>query len=141
MKKLIFICHGNTFRSPIAEAIFNHNPKEGWKASSYGTAVLEEKVQGLRIADSPYHLEIAIKEMEKRGMDISEKCCDQLFPEYLEGASNVIVMSESKYEPDWLLDKRFERWEIPNPEIVTQDITEKIIDLLTEKIEDLKKRL
>jgi protein-tyrosine-phosphatase len=50
-------------------------------------------------------------------------------------------MSEVEYEPDWLLDKRFERWEIPNPEIATQEKTEEVIYLLTEKIEKLKKTL
>lgn len=141
MKKLIFICHGNSFRSPIAEAIFNHNPKDGWKACSYGTAVEKQKLQGIRMNESPYKLDIVINELKKRDIDISDKYCDQLNPEYLIDVDKVIVMTEIEFTPTWLMKRNDERWEIPNPEILTEVIVKQIIDLLQDKIEVLKKNL
>jgi len=141
MKNLIFICHGNTFRSQIAEAIFNHNPKEGWQACSYGTLINEEEIQGDNILKISPQMNIVINEMKKNGMDISNNYSKRLFPESLIGAEKVIVMSEVKYDPDWLSDKEYERWEIPNPEIINPKILEEVIVLLTKKIEELKDRL
>ena len=141
MKKLVFICHGNSFRSPIAEGIFNHNPKNGWIACSYGTAVEEQKTQGLKLSESPYNLSIVIDEMKKLGIDISEKYCNQLFLEYLDDVNKVIVMTEIEFIPEWLAKKNYERWEIPNPETYTNENVEEVISLLTEKIEILKKNL
>lgn len=141
MKKLIFICHGNSLRSPIAEALFNNNPKEGWKAYSYGTAVYEQKIQGVKLSESPYDLNLIIKEMKKRGMNISEKCSEQLFPEFLNNADKVIDLVEEIYAPKWLLDRGYERWEIFNPNTMNQEIAERLINLLTKKIEILKKTL
>lgn len=141
MKKLIFICHGNSLRSPIAEAIFNKNPKVGWKAYSYGTDVYNQKIEGVKLSESPYDLSIVIKEMKKRGMDISEKRSKQLFPEFLDDADKVIDLIEENYAPDWLLDKGYERWEIINPDTMSQKIAEEVINSLTEKIEILKESL
>ena len=141
MKKLIFIDHGNSFRSPVAEAIFNHNSKEGWKAYSYGTAVIEQKTEGLKLSESPFPLGLLINEMKKRGIDISQKCCEQLLPEYLEEADKVVSMVEKEYIPDWLSSGGYEHWEVINPEVHTIEIVNSVIDKLTEKIEILKKSL
>ncbi len=37
-KQVLFICTGNSCRSQMAEAIVNHDPKNGWVAMSAGTA-------------------------------------------------------------------------------------------------------
>lgn len=141
MKKLVFICHGNTFRSPIAEAIFNHSPKKGWEACSYGTAVAEQNIDGLKISESPWPVDLLIEDMKRRGMDISEKRSTQLLPKYLDSVDKVIVMTEIEYVPDWLSEKNYERWEVPNTKVITQKILDDVVLILNSKIEELKKRL
>ena len=37
MKKVLFLCTGNSCRSQIAEAVVNHRLKESWQAYSAGT--------------------------------------------------------------------------------------------------------
>lgn len=141
MKKLVFICHGNAFRSPVAEALFNYNPKEGWMAYSCGTLVKEENIQGETMLEISPSLEVVIKTMKNRGINVSMKHSDRLFPEFLEDADKVIVMSEEEYTPDWLSDREDERWEVPNPEILNEEIVENIINILSKKIEELKNRM
>lgn len=141
MKKLVFICHGNTFRSQIAEAIFNHSPKPGWIACSYGTAVAEQNISGLKLSESPWDLSALLEGMKNLGMDISENYSKQLSPTDLENTDKVIVMTELDCVPEWLSERNYERWEIPNAKFVTKKILDEVVTLLTEKIEELKKHL
>lgn len=129
------------FRSPIAKALFNKNPVPGWWAYSYGTAVKVENRQGVKLSDWGEGIGIAINEMKKHGVDISDEFCDQILPEHLEGADKVIVMSEIEYTPKWLQEKEYERWEVPNPDFVTQEIVEEVINMISVKIDKLKKTL
>ncbi|GEM_PF-5989247 len=141
MKKLVFICHGNTFRSPIAEAVFNKDPKDGWRAYSCGTLIKEENIEGESILDVWPGEIFIVNEMKKRGMDISLKHTARLYPEYLEDADKVIIMSEEDLTPDWLLDRAYERWDILNPENPNDDLIIDIINKITEKVNELKTRL
>ena len=86
-------------------------------------------------------IQTIIDEMKKLGIDISNKECRQILPEYLEDADKVIEMSEVDFVPDWLEKHHCERWEIPNPEFIPEDNGRGIIALLSEKIEMLKKTL
>jgi len=141
MKKLIFICRGNKLRSPIAEAIFNKDPVKGWKAFSYGTEVEKEGWQNMKLSQFGGDLQIALEEMGKLDMDISNKKCNQILPEYVEKANKVIVMAETKFVPDWLEKKNYERWEIHNPENISEFYDQDLISLLSEKVNELKKSL
>ncbi len=38
MKRVLFVCTGNTCRSPMAEALFNRSSPPGWRAESAGLA-------------------------------------------------------------------------------------------------------
>jgi protein-tyrosine-phosphatase len=133
MKKIIFICHGNIFRSQIAKAIYNSNAKDGSYAESYGVAVSELGYEGKKLKDFP-SLSADLEVMKRHGLDISEEICKQLHPADLEGASKIVVMTEKESVPDWLKEYNYEYWEMPNPEIVTAEITEKEFQLLKNKI-------
>ncbi len=129
------------FRSPIAKAIFNHNPKQGWQASSYGTAVETEGRQGISLKEWGPGIQLTIAKMKTLGMDIADEYCDQILPEYAEQADKIIMMSERDYIPVWLNAYTWDYWDVPNPEVCTEAILEEVIELLTKNIEALKKSL
>ncbi len=141
MKKLVFICRGNMFRSQLAAAIFNSAPLPEWDAVSYGVSVRDEGLQGVVLSQYGRGVQFEIEEMKKLGVDISNHTCNQLLPEYLEGVDKVVVMSEVGYTPKWLSERGYERWEVENPVEITADIAKNTVSLLTEKIEQLKNSL
>jgi len=133
MKKVVFICHGNMFRSQVAKGLYNKIQKDGSIAYSFGTNVLDRGLQGLKLSQRP-GLEILIFELKKYGIDISNEYCNQLKEEYLKNVDKIIVMAEKEYIPEWLKKYNYEYWEVPNPEVhVTEEISD-IIKLIKEKV-------
>ena len=141
MKKLVFLCRGNKLRSPIAETIFNKNPKTGWVAFSYGTAVEKEGWENMKISDFDNDLNLIVNELKKDGIDISNKICQQVQPKYLDDANKIIVMAEKDTIPDWLEQIEYERWNIPNPNNILEFHEQHVVLLLNQKIGELKKAL
>ena len=133
MKKIIFICKGNIFRSPVAKAFYNQLAKDGSKAFSYGTWVGKEGNQGLRVSLYP-GLGILMDILKKYNLDISNEHCEQLKEEYLKDADKIIVMTEREFIPDWLNKYDYEYWEVENPEVHTIAIIEPIVQLLKENV-------
>ena len=43
MQKILFVCTGNTCRSPMAEKIFNHRAPSGYRAASAGIVTRDGK--------------------------------------------------------------------------------------------------
>jgi protein-tyrosine-phosphatase len=137
MKKVVFICRGNLFRSQVAKAFYNQLVKDGSRAESYGTWVEEEGNQGLKLSLYP-GLEILITEIKKYGLDISNEHCEQLKEEYLKDADKIIVMAEKEFIPNWLEKYEYEYWEnIPNPEAHTVLFMEGAIKLIRGKVLEL----
>ncbi len=127
------------FRSQIAQAIFNSNPVLGWQAFSSGTAVAEEQREGVKLKDWKGGIQIMIDKIQERyGVDISDECCKQVTEESVKKADKIIMMSEKEFIPEWLAQYESEYWQIPNPDIVTPDIADTVIDLLDKKIAILK---
>ena len=82
MKKILFVCTGNTCRSPMAAAIFaGFNP--AFKVSSAGI-----------FADGSEYCEHSIEAMREIGLDISGGCSRLLSLEDL-GADRIFCMSDS----------------------------------------------
>lgn len=101
MKKVLFVCVGNSARSQMAEGFFNHLAKGKAIAASAGTSPSSEI--------SP----LAIQVMKEAGIDISRHKPKKLTPEMLESADRVITMGcgveescPSAFVPteDWALD-------------------------------------
>ena len=69
MKNILFVCTGNTCRSPMAEAIFNHFAPEGYSAfsagiyASDGKAISDNSIAALaEIGISASHTSVKINE-------------------------------------------------------------------------------
>ena len=133
MKKVVFICHGNMFRSQVAKGFYNKIQKDGSIACSYGTHVLGRGLQGLKLSERP-GLEILITEMKKHDIDISDEHCEQLKEEYLKDVDKIIVMAEREFIPEWFHKYEYEYWDIPNPEVHTIEIVEDVIKIIREKV-------
>ena len=136
MKKVVFICHGNMFRSQTAKAFYNKLAKDGSQAFSYGVSVEEQGHEGLKLS-SFKGLNILFEVLKKFDLDISDDTCEQLKEEYLIGVDNIVVMVEKEYIPEWLKKYEFEYWEIPNPEVHTIPVIEEIVELVKGKVEKL----
>lgn len=135
MKKVVFICKGNIFRSQVAKAFYNQLARDGYKAESYGTWVEEEGNQGLKLSSYPKNLGILFSELKKYNLDISSETCEQLKEEYLADADKIIVMAEREFIPDWLNKYKYEYWDaIPNPEAHTVEFMEDTVKLIRKKV-------
>lgn len=139
MKKLVFICKGNMFRSPIAESIFNADPVEGWKAFSYGTTVELDGHQNKELGTYGAGIGRTVEVMKNIGIDISKIKSTQLEQEHVVDADKIIVMSEKEYIPTWLHFYAYEYWDVSNPDIISDEDIENVIKSLSEKIDQLKK--
>ncbi len=136
MKKVVFICHGNTFRSPVAKAFYNQLKKDDSFAVSYGTHVLEQGYQNSK----PYlcvGMEPEIFELKKYSLNLSNETCNQLKEEYLADADKIIFMAEKEYIPEWLGKYKYEYWDIPNPDVFTAEGAEALTKLIRQKVVNL----
>jgi len=134
MKKVIFVCKGNMFRSQVAKAFYNQLAKDDSQAESYGTHVVEQGYQGKKLSLYPL-LGILFNELKKYNLDISNEHCEQLKEEYLKDADKIVVMAEEEFIPEWLKGYQYEYWKnIPNPEAHSQEIIEDAVLLIREKV-------
>ena len=85
MKKLIFVCTGNTCRSPMAEGLLNHllGPDCGWDISSAGVCA----------ANGWPPSENAVAALREKGIDISRQRSKTLTPDLIEAADLLVTMT------------------------------------------------
>ncbi len=86
MKKILFVCTGNTCRSPMAEALFRKRIGEGteWEADS----------AGLYAANGSPASTHAIQALEELGIDLSGHRSKFLDPELAHQADLIVSMTE-----------------------------------------------
>ena len=82
MKKVLFLCTGNSCRSQIAEAITNFYRKDKWQAYSAGTQIAEQihpiAVTVLKEIDiNHYGIPKSVNEFQDWDFDLVLTVCDQ----------------------------------------------------------------
>lgn len=85
MKKLVFVCTGNTCRSPMAEGLLKKwlGPDCGWEISSAGVSA----------ANGCPPCENAIEALREKGMDISRQRSRLLTPKMIQEADLLITLT------------------------------------------------
>ncbi len=89
--KVLFVCTGNTCRSPMAEGILKSMAKEK-------NLSLEVKSAGISVFDGDNASKNSIEAMKKIGIDISGHKSRQLHRELIDEADLILTMSKSHKE-------------------------------------------
>ena len=84
-KEIIFVCTGNTCRSPMAEGFFNALPSKGY----WGTSA------GIFAQNGQKPSENAVSAMKENGIDIKSHRSKGLTPEAIERAELILTMTKS----------------------------------------------
>ncbi len=136
-KKVIFICQGNQFRSPIAKALYNKYKKDDSVAESYGFAVEEEnKKYGIKpesklvcLPDFPELNEVIAVLKDKEGIDNSNEVRKQLTPEIIKSADLIIFMDIDQV-PEGYKNKGYIYWHVKDYDFIdSKNAGEKIAEI------------
>jgi len=129
-KQILFVCHGNSIRSVMAEAIFNNLCKKNYKAKSAGTLPIS------RIDPN------AKKVLKEKEIKLTKKKPSSLDYEKLNNAEKIIKMNKHLPNfPSMVPEEKIIEWNIK--EVVGQPIEDfrKTRDEITKKIKEFIKEL
>jgi arsenate reductase len=129
MNQVLFICVGNSSRSQMAEALFNHLAAGHARAVSAGT-------QPARAIDPN-----AVAVMAELGIDISGQSPKALTQETVESATRVISLGCGVQEscPAWA--RPDEDWDLEDPYHQPVEVVRRIRDQIRARVEALLREL
>lgn len=128
MKRVLFACVENSFRSQIAEAYFNRYAPEGWRAVSAGIKPAREVHPN------------AVKLMLEEGIDLSCKKPQPMTRELQEEAEIAVIVCSGSLCPV-IYAKHVEEWDVPDPAKMPLNDARKIRDDIKVRVLDLIKRI
>jgi arsenate reductase len=129
MEQVLFICVGNSSRSQMADALFNHLSRGRARAVSAGT-------QPARAVDPN-----AVAVMAELGIDISGQSPKALTQEMVDSATRVISMGCGVQEscPAWA--RPDEDWDLEDPYHQPVEVVRRIRDQIRARVEALLREL
>jgi protein-tyrosine-phosphatase len=128
MKKALFACVENSFRSQIAEAFFNKFAPEDWVAVSAGLTPAERVNRN------------AVLLMLEEGIDISHKKPQIMTRELQENANLVVIVCSGSLCPVAYATP-VEEWNIPDPATMPLNEARKVRDIIKQKVLELIENL
>jgi protein-tyrosine-phosphatase len=87
MREIVFVCTGNTCRSPMAEGLLRDALPRDWNGE------VEVSSAGTHAWDGQPAASLAVRAMKERGVDISAHRARLVTPEIINGASLVVAMA------------------------------------------------
>jgi protein-tyrosine-phosphatase len=129
MKNVLFVCVGNTGRSQMAEAFFNHLAKGKARAMSAGTNPASEV--------SP----TVIQAMKEGGIDISSNRPKKLTVEMLDQADKIITMGCGAENVCPASFAETEDWELEDPKRQSIEKIREIREQIKIRVEKLIKEM
>jgi arsenate reductase len=128
VRKVLFVCVQNSFRSQVAEAFFNSNPPPGWVAVSAGPKPAD------RINPK------AVQLMKERGIDISGGKPKKLTGK-IEAEAEIAVIVCSGSECPVINVKHVENWGIEDPAEMSLEDARRVVDKIEERVRGLVERI
>lgn len=118
----------NSFRSQVAEALFNAIAPDSWCATSAGPK------------PAPCVHKMAIELMKERGLDISSKR-PRLLTKDLANKSDLVVIVCSGSECPVVGVEHVEDWNVPDPSDMSLEEAREVVKQIEEKVRDLVARI
>jgi arsenate reductase len=129
MGQVLFVCVGNSSRSQMAEALFNHLAQGKVRAVSAGT-------EPARALDPN-----AVAVMAELGIDISRQSPKGLTQEMVDDATRVISMGCGVEEACPVWARPDEDWDLDDPYHQPIEVVRRIRDQIRERVETLVREL
>ena len=128
VRKVLFICVQNSFRSQVAEAFFNSNPPAGWVAVSAGPKPAEKI--------NPK----AVQLLREKGIDVSGKKPRKLTRD-MEAEADIAVIVCSGSECPFVNVKHVENWGFEDPAEMSLEEAREVVNRIEARVRDLVERI
>ncbi len=129
MPTVLFACVENTFRSVMAEALFNANAPPGWRSISAGVDASRDRINP-----------IAVALLDEIGIDVTKKRPQQITPEMIRDAYRLVTFGCLERCPTGGAGKN-EDWPLPGSTGKSDAELREIRDELRRRVLDLIRRL
>ena len=128
--KVLFVCHGNTCRSQMAEALARHTAADMIEATSAGLMPFGEIVRPTRLV------------LEERGVSLDGQYCKPLRREDCQVADLIVNMTGRPAAALRAGDTaKIEDWDVGDPYGGDPEIYRQICDEIARRVTDLARRL